>query len=103
MSAGLSGTGLAIAGSEARMSSASNTTGNRNHFPNARPRDVILPGPFLTEEGLTRALASLQAKAELAERNGLPRTARSWRDAIKNLIVAEEMRTKSVAVDREEN
>jgi hypothetical protein len=46
---------------------------------------VILPGPFMTEEELTQAVASLEARAEVAERNGLPRTARSWRDAIENM------------------
>jgi hypothetical protein len=53
---------------------------------------VILSGPFLTEAELAQAIASLEARAELAERNGLSRTARSWRDAIKNLAAAEEMR-----------
>jgi hypothetical protein len=37
---------------------------------------VILPGPFLTEDALKQAIASLQARAELAERNGLPAMAR---------------------------
>ena len=46
---------------------------------------MILPGPFMTEAALRQTIASLEARAEAAERNGLPRTARSWRDAIENL------------------
>jgi hypothetical protein len=46
---------------------------------------VILSGPFMTEAELTKAIASLEIKAALAKCNGLPRTARSWRDAIENL------------------
>jgi hypothetical protein len=46
---------------------------------------VILPGPFMTEEELTQAIASLEARAEAAERNGLPKTAKTWRDAVENL------------------
>jgi hypothetical protein len=46
---------------------------------------VILPGPFLDEEALKQAIASFEARAEAAERNGLPKTAKSWRDAVDNL------------------
>jgi hypothetical protein len=46
---------------------------------------VILPGPFMTEAELIQAIASLEAKAELAERNGLLRTAQSWRERIENM------------------
>jgi hypothetical protein len=50
---------------------ASNTTGDWNRFRNVKPCDVILSGPFLTEAELAQAIASLEARAELAERNGL--------------------------------
>jgi hypothetical protein len=76
---------VAIAGFEERTSCASNTTGNRKYFLNARPHNVILPGPFLDEEALKQAIASFEARAEAAERNGLPKTAKSWRDAVDNL------------------
>ena len=46
---------------------------------------MILPGPFMTEEELKQAVTSLEARAEIAERNGLPKTAKSWRDAIENM------------------
>ena len=46
---------------------------------------VILPGPFLTEDELKQAVASLESRARAAERNGLPKTAKSWRDAVENL------------------
>jgi len=48
---------------------------------------MILSGPFLTEEELTQAIASLEARAEAAERNGLPKTAKSWRDTVENMRV----------------
>ena len=46
---------------------------------------MILPGPFMTEDALGGAIASLEARAKAAERNGLPKTAKSWRDAVENL------------------
>lgn len=46
---------------------------------------MILPGPFMAGEELKQAIASLEARANAAERNGLPKTAKSWRDAVDNL------------------
>jgi hypothetical protein len=59
--------------------SALNTTGDWKRFPSARLPDVILPGPFMTEEALKQAIASLEARAEAAERNGLPDLRRQHR------------------------
>jgi hypothetical protein len=39
----------------------------------------------MTEAELVQAVASLEARAELAERNGLPKTAKSWRDTVENM------------------
>jgi hypothetical protein len=77
--------GVDSVGSNLRISFVWNTTGNQKHFLNAKSHDVILPGPFLTEDALKQAIASLEARAEEAERNCLPKTAKSWRDAIENL------------------
>jgi hypothetical protein len=32
-----------------------------------------------------QAIANLNARAQMAEKNGLPKTAKSWRDMVKNL------------------
>jgi hypothetical protein len=48
-------------------------------------RITILPGPFMTEEELKQAIAALEARAKAAQRNSLPKTAKSWRDAIENM------------------
>jgi hypothetical protein len=53
---------------------------------------IITAGRTLTWVAWVKAVEQLEARAELAERNGLPRTARSWRDMIAGLA-----RTRSVA------
>jgi hypothetical protein len=59
---------------------------------------MILSGPFLSEEELARAIASLEARAELAEHNGLPRTARGWREAVENLRQRDDARPIATAL-----
>jgi hypothetical protein len=50
---------------------------------------VLLPdittGRQLTWDEWVKAVEDLEARAELAERNGLHSTAKSWRDMIANL------------------
>jgi hypothetical protein len=70
---------VAIGGSSPTTLSALNTTGDWKRFPSARLPDVILPGPFMTEEALKQAIASLEARAEAAKRNGLPDLRRQHR------------------------
>jgi hypothetical protein len=46
---------------------------------------IITTGRTMTEDELTRVIAALETRAVLAEHNGLPKTARSWRTMIENL------------------
>lgn len=46
---------------------------------------IITTGRTMTEEELAQVIAALEARAMLAEHNGLPKTARSWRTMIGNL------------------
>jgi hypothetical protein len=46
---------------------------------------IITTGRTMTENELAQVIAVLEARAVLSERNGLPRTARSWRTMIENL------------------
>jgi len=44
----------------------------------------------MTQEERAHAVASLEARAEVAERAGLPETAKSWHTAIKTLQLRHE-------------
>jgi hypothetical protein len=46
---------------------------------------IITAGSLLSADSRVRAIEALEAKAALADRNGLHRTARSWRDMATNL------------------
>jgi hypothetical protein len=46
---------------------------------------MILSGRVMGKDETAQILASLEARAELAEENGLPRTAKCWREAATNL------------------
>jgi GH15 family glucan-1,4-alpha-glucosidase len=46
---------------------------------------TITTGRTMTENELAQVIAGLEARAVLAEHNGLPKTARSWRAVIENL------------------
>jgi hypothetical protein len=53
------------------------------------PMPIITTGRVLSWDEWVKAVEELEARAELAERNGLHSTARSWREQIKNLKVME--------------
>jgi hypothetical protein len=46
---------------------------------------ITTTGRTLSWDEWRKAVEHLEAKAELADRNGLRHTAQSWRDMIKNL------------------
>ena len=46
---------------------------------------LIVTGRLLSWDEWVKAVEQLKAKAELAERKGLTKTAQSWRDMIVNL------------------
>jgi GH15 family glucan-1,4-alpha-glucosidase len=45
---------------------------------------TILSGHVMTKDEKAQILASLEARAKLAEENGLPKTAKYWREAAEN-------------------
>jgi hypothetical protein len=49
------------------------------------PLPIITTGKSLSWDEWVRAVEQLEARAELAERNGLRHTAQSWRNTITNL------------------
>lgn len=49
---------------------------------------VITGGSLLSEDARARALENLKARAELAEHNGLPHTAQSWREMVSAILRA---------------
>jgi hypothetical protein len=46
---------------------------------------TITIGRRLDPEELRQAIANLDARAQMAEKNGLTKTAKSWRDMVKTL------------------
>jgi hypothetical protein len=46
----------------------------------------VSTGHLLSENEKAHILTALEAKAVLAERNGLPKTAEHWRKAIENVV-----------------
>jgi hypothetical protein len=46
---------------------------------------IVTTGKPLSWDAWVQAVEQLEAKAALAERNGLPKTAQSWRNMIANL------------------
>ena len=46
---------------------------------------IVIRGRSLSWDEWVKAVEELEAKAELAERKGLTKTAQSWRDMIANL------------------
>ena len=49
----------------------------------------ITTGRTMAWDEWVKAVDYLEARAKLAEQNGLPKTAKSWRTAIENLAASE--------------
>jgi hypothetical protein len=65
-------------------------TKNMSNFKNIHPNGggfekTVTTGPTMTWEEWCGSVAALEAKARLAEQNGLPATAKSWRSTVENL------------------